>query len=138
MAELTLQDVKDKGIALSAAEERLVTAALQPDDHRAGMVAKPETSRNLRVLAVVEQAVARSEADRKLLANERLKSTAGFMNSLAGTVFSTGIATPAVGSLFVTPYANHVGQLYLLGGGCFVAAVLLHWLNRWLLGGLQA
>ena len=91
------------------------------------------------ILSLVEQRAKTIADDAKLRANEQIKYTCSFVNTMAASVFTAGIATPVIG-LFApgSPYAADPSLLARVSTGCFVAAMALHMIVRAMLRRLKA
>lgn len=80
-----------------------------------------------------------SEADAKLVRNERSKLTAGYLNAAAGTALGAGVIAPLVAAFYgvsggaVSPLTLAVGLTMF-----FAVSVFLHVLAKRNLRGLRA
>lgn len=82
-----------------------------------------------------------SEADAKLARNERIKLTAGYLNTAASTALGAGVIAPLVAAIYgLAGTAGSVGALTLAAGATMfsVTSALLHVAARRLLGRLEA
>jgi VIT1/CCC1 family predicted Fe2+/Mn2+ transporter len=70
-----------------------------------------------------------------LIGNEKLKSSATWLNTLSGATYTAGVALPLIAQV---TGASHLeaGVLITLVGICFVLALVIHWGSHKLLGGL--
>ena len=91
------------------------------------------------ILSLVEQRAKAVADDAKLRDDEQIKYTCTFVNAMAASVFTAGIATPVIG-LFApgSPYATEPNLLVRISTGCFVVAVALHMVVRAMLRRLKA
>ena len=80
-----------------------------------------------------------SEADEQLIANERRKFMAGYLNTGATASFTVGVLGPLAAASYGFGGANvPPGTLATGGVSWFAASAGLHWPARFVLGRLRA
>jgi hypothetical protein len=73
-----------------------------------------------------------------LIANERTKLTANWLNALATALVAAGVFAPAAALLYgLSQLSLNRLQLAVVAAGCFLGGAFLHWLGRLVLGRLR-
>jgi hypothetical protein len=73
-----------------------------------------------------------------LIANERTKLTANWLNALATALVAAGVFAPAAALLYgLSQLSLNWLQLAVVATGCFLGGAFLHWLGRLTLARLR-
>lgn len=74
----------------------------------------------------------------KLVANERVKLFAGALNTGATALFTVGVVAPMAARVYASSSVGASAGTVLIGAAAFLlAAVALHAIAQWVLGGLR-
>lgn len=79
------------------------------------------------------------EPDQKAIRNERVKLTAGYVDRMAGALFTAGVVAPAAAAVFgLTGAGTGLSTLTIVVGVTIFLSISLglHWAARFLLRGL--